>query len=1150
MHRPKYRIALLTPWIAALALGGLWWLASTGAHNESGPGAGPEPGAGSQADPSQTTRAPRTGTAALTSQSRVPATSADSRARFDLEGAHWVEGRVLIPAGSPEDESLAVEAHAAQALDPTALLNASSVATLESAANVETEALCSARVEADGSFRLPLPPTWTAATLMLKGRFLYAQPLLLRNSQEAQTPILDAQLGAWVRARFKLPPQTPDDQIPQVGCLVRLVRPMAVSSASRGNGGAAALGVSWGLRTLRSGAIDSELRFEWRAVPADELLELHFRSGVLAPLTVSDLRFSPGETRRAEWSLQLGARIDGLVVDEAGQSVPAAKVHLQSAHSGFGTPAATQICDELGNFSLLGLVAGSYSLTASHPHYLPSQPKPVELHDTQQLSQVALHLERGLSISGRILWPAGEPAPGAEVRLTPLASVSALGRGLQADLSTADETGRFLFRGLPDMEFQVTCQAAAAAVSTAWGQEGNWSATTRSKAGALDLDLVLSAPNSARGLVVDDLGRPIPKFEILAAPIYGQNAGAATSLRDARNDSFENPEGEFEVLGLGPGAWSLSATAVGCSSANGAIRIEFPGENPPLKFQLNRLGSITGRVLAPDGSTVTNADIEAVPLELASTADRWLNTIQTTSGSKGLYRIENIQSGQVRLTARGGGWAACDSVILHVEPGTQTQVLDLRLKHGAEIAGEVRSGAGVGIEGANVSIAKLEPEDWDTTLDPIQTDSDGYFRQTQLDAGAYEVTVSASLLPPSLQTQTQSTSVEAGEARQLSFELAAGAAIRIHGKITRGGRPASNVLVSIGPESVGQSQSAFNAGADGTYTLTVDQPGLVQILAASYDARGTQAGGHLGVASFATVVPDVREFQWDLDLPASAIAGRALDSERNPLAGIEISLEALNSFEMVDAFESSGAVATDSKGEFRFSQLAAGNYQLRAEPGTIFGGGHDAGLGAIRSPMLTLDEGRELSDIELILPESGSIVGQVLGPGGLPAAGARIACFDGRGRRVYANELEPTGPNGNFKCRGLAPGEYELVAMLGPLCSAPSAPISVRTGGESRAQLALAQAGEVLIRCSGPGGEPMAARATIIDSRGRDWSLPAYFEGSAKFFAAQKSGAGNWIGPLPASLYRVRARALDGTGAELEFEIKAGERLQLELKLR
>lgn len=121
---------------------------------------------------------------------------------------------------------------------------------------------------------------------------------------------------------------------------------------------------------------------------------------------------------------------------------------------------------------------------------------------------------------------------------------------------------------------------------------------------------------------------------------------------------------------------------------------------------------------------------------------------------------------------------------------------------------------------------------------------------------------------------------------------------------------------------------------------------------------------------------------------------------------------------------------TDASGKFRFENLPAGAYDLRAnKPGfgnAIYGARSVRELGKT----ITLDDGASIGDLKLRLLRASSISGHVLDPQGDPVIGASVALLRparNLGERVLQNIRQAvSNDRGEYHMPGVDPGQYYL----------------------------------------------------------------------------------------------------------------------------
>jgi uncharacterized protein (DUF2141 family) len=168
------------------------------------------------------------------------------------------------------------------------------------------------------------------------------------------------------------------------------------------------------------------------------------------------------------------AAISGVIVSDEStpQPIRRAQVVVTNAEASL---LRTTFTNEAGRFSITGLPAGRYTLTATKPTYLRSaygarrhdRPgTPITLADGHQMTDITLRMTRGAVLSGRITDENGQPAFGVGVRVMQLRmqngerTFAAVAGGNTFGEST-DDRGQYRFFGLPPGEYAIAATPRA-----------------------------------------------------------------------------------------------------------------------------------------------------------------------------------------------------------------------------------------------------------------------------------------------------------------------------------------------------------------------------------------------------------------------------------------------------------------------------------------------------------------------------------------------------------------------------------------------------------------------------------------------------------------------------------------------------------------
>jgi protocatechuate 3,4-dioxygenase beta subunit len=308
--------------------------------------------------------------------------------------------------------------------------------------------------------------------------------------------------------------------------------------------------------TIRSAAAPGESvtavtdglgRFEVPALPADRV-DLEARRAGFAPMRVPGVAIVRGSGSADLGVLVLapGVRVEGRVADAAGRPLSEVEVWWAEADRPPSrtlagtlrprTPAA--VSDEDGRFAIADLTAGRpVNVLLARPGYLPAWVAGVEAPSAEPVRVV---LERASGLHGRVEDEAGEPVPGARVRLRsagpPPGTVGVEPRRAEnaADLR-ADRDGAFTFAEIAPGG--VTLEAWAEGFLPLEPVELQVPPNEEVR----DVRLILDRGASVSGWIATPGGEPV--------------AGAGIRIGSARSES--DAEGRYQMSGVPLGLQAL-----------------------------------------------------------------------------------------------------------------------------------------------------------------------------------------------------------------------------------------------------------------------------------------------------------------------------------------------------------------------------------------------------------------------------------------------------------------------------------------------------------------------------------------------------------------------------------------------------------------
>jgi len=322
------------------------------------------------------------------------------------------------------------------------------------------------------------------------------------------------------------------------------VRAMAQPSNAAGN----PWQWEWQLRSVEPVLTDAQGRFRVASLtPGPHILRAE------APkhraVTKMDLQVPEGgDVGPVTLKLEKGLAISGVVVDPEGKPVEGVNLWTNIVNRESGATGANTFrnatTDETGTFDLDQLEPGDYDITVNSSGYANRTLNGI----AAGTADLRIVLEKGKSISGRVLLPDGSPA--ASIWVTAQGSENAS----SSSNDRTDDDGKFAIDNLPDGTYTVRANTGGAFRFGGGGNEGPSLLPAIQEgvvAGTSNVELRLSAGATLEGTVTDEAGNPVP-----VATVFARELGGGDSTGWGQTDE----KGEFRVTGLAPGA-RFSVTA-------------------------------------------------------------------------------------------------------------------------------------------------------------------------------------------------------------------------------------------------------------------------------------------------------------------------------------------------------------------------------------------------------------------------------------------------------------------------------------------------------------------------------------------------------------------------------------------------------------
>lgn len=723
---------------------------------------------------------------------------------------------------------------------------------------------------------------------------------------------------------------------------------------------------------------DSRGRFHFPEIPQDGLRFLLLAEhGSLPALEKTNLPARPGQSHDIGiWTFQKPGTLRGQVLSEDGTPLLDAQIlAYREALKGISgtslvnkTPAIANLearTSADGTFTFTGLPPGRLNFSADAPGFLKMTSPPVVIQASDSAEALVFELSRGEVLFGEVHDAQGQAIPDVHARLWWSANDTpdAIAGNLQA---TTDEHGAFQFdypAELSKARLQVTSKNHWVVLqSLNTYQLGEIQNIELQPLGALEGYVF-----SANGTTVENASVGLFSLE---------------QSRDRRADPRQSEplvtvstskDGSYSLLpimtGKGDSRFRLSAWHPdhGATFSSSFRMDRGPSRIPnEINLHLDVAGGISGKVLLPDGSPATAAQVHLRRLYRRPGGNGTTSQItwqapgkiyqSTRTSADGSFTFQGAPSALWRVEAYAKGTAPGKSEDFETSDGIAWET-DIQLFHPATIEGEVLGNINA-FHGLRVYIQASEMDEVE-----VRVQGNGRFLFQNLPPADYEIrtrevdAVTEHVFGQSFPSQESLTPVQTvelseGESQNIILELMLEGRGSLQGVVFQNGLPAPNFGISLFPEESGfrdEDLSINNIRLDlgGFRSTTTDYQGRYQlsgVLSGEYWAILTQSNsypGHgfgsrkneppKGLSRVQIDLPPGEEQIVDFSIQTGEFRGfslRATEKGDQPARGYARLMPASTS-EGLDSFWTS--IKRD--GSFHFDNVVAGLWTLRLDSG-------------------------------------------------------------------------------------------------------------------------------------------------------------------------------------------------------------------------
>ena len=721
--------------------------------------------------------------------------------------------------------------------------------------------------------------------------------------------------------------------------------------------------------------------------------------------------------------------------------------------------------------------------------------------------ELVLRLARHHGAWGRVLDWRRHPAAGVTVWLLPAGSRDRMAletRGRRGNLdpklsAASDPDGVFRLEHLPAPEIDLVAYGPGLAPAVVLGIRAG-----AGQEGAVDLGtVVLRQGVELAGGVVDNEGHPIED-----ASVWLLDPGESIARQKADPAHKREPEcrtardGSFRLSDLAPRtAVRLGVNAEGYQPS--VVDLEEVGGSGHVRIVLTRQGLLSGRVLDPDDLPVAGARVLLTPADdpagvvgerLGMDAER-----STKSDEDGIFELDELEGGTYRLEAYGDGFLSSDLQTMDVVPGSPVEDVELHLRRGASVEGQVLTDAGEPVEGAVVLFGRPA----------ARTGADGSFLVEGVEPGPTTVEVRH----PDFAWHQETREIEPGD-NVLDVRLHAGASVSGR-TLGSAGEALQGVSIRLIRQTKPYREYATQSGPGGTFRIPSAEEGRYLI----------EADGGAQVPVDPDKAVDVGPDGVD-DLLIEFRPGATI---RGTIQGLEVDELSRVRVVATTAARHSRRGRVDHSGTYRVEPVAPAVWWLRA---SLPGGGKEA------EARVVVDEDATEVTANLDMSSGLALRGVVL-IDGEPSSGVQVSLtgLDRTISRQARSDLE-----GRFEIATLREGRYRLTASDSRTSLIHNEVVSLF--GEQDITIRIESAKVQGLVTSEATGEPVQDAVVTLGQ----------LEGASgvevsRVTLATDAGGGFRVSKLSAGRYRLDVHH-DGYAPRVsEVWIQAGESIDLDLTL-
>ena len=427
-----------------------------------------------------------------------------------------------------------------------------------------------------------------------------------------------------------------------------------------------------------------------------------------------------------------------------------------------------------GSFTIRDLPAGTFEVSAEQPTFSPAKTR-ISFDPVSDSPELLLRLFRGGSVVGTVVDANGDPVPAVQI-------TASQGPETDAHVAETGNDGRYSIDGLTPGAYQVSRQRVPG--SRPAGVASKAATVREGEATTVDFD---EAPKIVLSGTVRKGDEPLPNAAIYLFLLDGRQPPAAKKTQTDSQGAFQvglDQSGRYQA--------SIRTAAAGTPAGQNIVSLTVPDQPEVHQDIVFAANAITGRVNDPEGRPVKDAVMLAV--REGAAAGETPRQATTYTKADGTFRMEGIDSGTYRVTAKASKYAPAEAYPVTVTDDQAEPNIELTLEHGWILRGRVTDTTGQPVYDAMIVVAA--PGNAESGFLPSHTDRAGMFRITAPADGPVNVSAISPRFAPAVATDIQPAGSD--DAPPVELRTGAGGSLRIR-VVHRGGGPVAGAQPAYRP---------------------------------------------------------------------------------------------------------------------------------------------------------------------------------------------------------------------------------------------------------------------------------------------------------------------------------------------------------------